>query len=138
MGKASLDKVMAEDDTLDPASPAAFWARVVDLLGPRTFRDLEAGTGVKYHKLYAANERGSDPSAGDARKIAEFFGVSIVWLVTGAGPMRDELTAEAREFWERMQGLPAGEQQAIRLLVMRQPPQKDGDRSEEPPDAPAD
>lgn len=127
MKKAKAHNGMALNE-LDQASPAAFWARVDELLGTRTFRDVETATGINYYTLYSARERGSKPSAANAKKLADYLGVSSDWLMAAVGPREVEISDQDRLFWERYRALPEEERAAIRILVLRSG--KDADKLE--------
>lgn len=59
--------------------------RVFNLLfeSRRTQKDLADFCGVNERNVGSWKARGSDPPAKLICKIAEFFGVSVVWLLTG-------------------------------------------------------
>lgn len=59
--------------------------RVFNLLfeSRRTQKDLADFCGVNERNIGSWKARGTDPPAKLICKIAEFFGVSVVWLLTG-------------------------------------------------------
>lgn len=48
--------------------------------------DVEAETGVERSHLSAIENDKGRPSLASARALAQFFGVSLEWLVEGRGP----------------------------------------------------
>jgi transcriptional regulator with XRE-family HTH domain len=48
--------------------------------------DVEAATGVERSHLSAIENDKGKPSLASARALAQFFGVSLEWLVEGRGP----------------------------------------------------
>lgn len=69
-----------------------FWKRVEEELVYLGIgkKELAYRAGIKEQTLHKAIERGSNPAADTAIKIANVLGVSVEYLVTGLNPSDDK------------------------------------------------
>lgn len=90
-----------------------FWGRVKGLCAKRrmTMRDLSRETGIPYPTLANQQAAGSIPTKTVmVITLADYFGVSLDWLVKGAGTEDDGMLEDYRKLGEK-------ERKAVRSLV---------------------
>lgn len=77
--------------------------------------DLVRGTGISEGTIRSWYTRGACPSVEAAYKVAQYFGVTVEWLVTGK-EQKDTLSAEEKELLELFRTLDERDKQTILTL----------------------
>ena len=80
--------------------------------------EVDAATGVERSHLSAIENGHGKPSLESARALAQFFDVSLEWLIEGRGPKRMDPRAAA--ILAALDALPPGERESyLRIIFER-------------------
>lgn len=77
--------------------------------------DLVRGTGISEGTIRSWYTKGACPSVDAAYKVAQYFGVTVEWLITGKEE-KDSLSAEERELLKLFRALDERDKNTILTL----------------------